>query len=98
MYYRSGYSKEFFNGTDARNYFSLIYSKMKTEVEQMGDAEIVSCNFEEWAYYLATKYSVVPISIFETNIEKSLSETKVKRANPPFHLPSRAFCFLPSIV
>ena len=50
MYYRSGYSKEFFNGTDARNYFSLIYSKMKTEVEQMGDAEIVSCNFEEWAY------------------------------------------------
>ena len=55
---------------------------MKTEVEQMSDAEIVSCNFEEWAGYLATKYSVVPISIFETNIEKSLSETKVKRANP----------------
>lgn len=82
MSYRSGYSKEFFNGTDSRNYFSLIYSKMKTEVEQMSDAEIVSCNFEEWAGYLATKYSVVPISIFETNIEKSLSETKVKRANP----------------
>ena len=55
---------------------------MKTEVEQMSDAEIVSCNFEEWATYLATKYSVVPISIFETNIEKTLSETKVKMANP----------------
>lgn len=84
MFYRTGRgcSKEFFNGTDARNYFSSFYSKMKTEVEQMGDAEIVSCNFEEWADYLATKYSVVPISIFETNIEKSLSETKVKRANP----------------
>ena len=49
---------------------------MKTEVEQMIDAEIVSCNFEEWADYLATKYSVVPISIFEANIEKTLSETK----------------------
>lgn len=84
MSYRSGYSKEFFNGTDSRNYFSLIYSKMKTEVEQMSDAEIISCNFEEWVGYLATRYSVVPISIFETNIEKSLSETKVKRANP-FH-------------
>ena len=48
----------------------------------MSDAEIVSCNFEEWATYLATKYSVVPISIFETNIEKTLSETKVKMANP----------------
>lgn len=84
MYYRTGRgcSKEFFNGTDARNYFASFYSKMKTEVEQMSDAEIVSCNFEEWAGYLATKYSVVPISIFETNIEKSLSETKVKRANP----------------
>lgn len=84
MYYRtgSGYSKEFFSGTDARNYFAAFYSKMKTEVEQMSDAEIVSCDFEEWADYLTTKYSVVPISIFETNIEKTLSETKVKRANP----------------
>lgn len=48
----------------------------------MSDAEIVSCDFQEWADYLATKYSIVPISIFETNIEKTLSETKVKRANP----------------
>lgn len=84
MYHRTkwGCCKEFFNGADARNYFASFYSKMKTEVEQMSDAEIVSCNFEEWVDYLATKYSVVPISIFETNIEKTLSETKVKRANP----------------
>ena len=38
--------------------------------------------FPRMADYLATKYSIVPISIFETNIEKTLSETKVKRANP----------------
>lgn len=84
MYYRtgSGYSKEFFSGTDARNYFAALHSKMKTEVEQMSDVEIVSCDFEEWANYLATKYSVTPITIFETNIEKTLSETKVKKANP----------------
>lgn len=84
MYYRTGWGcdKEFFNGIDSRNYFASFYSKMETEVEQMSDAEIVSCNFEEWADYLATKYSVAPISIFETNIEKTLSETKVKRANP----------------
>ena len=84
MYYRTGQgcSKDFFNGTDAQNYFASFYSKMKTEVEQMIDAEIVSCNFEEWADYLATKYSVVPISIFEANIEKTLSETKIKKANP----------------
>ena len=84
IYYRTrgGCSKDFFNGTYTRNYFASIYSKMKTEVDQMSDAEIVSCNFEEWANYLATKYSVVPISIFEANIEKTLSEIKIKRTNP----------------
>ena len=74
-------SKEFFNGTTAQNYFDSFYSKMKTEVEKMSDSEVVSCNFEEWADYLTTKYSVIPISIFETNIEKTLSKTKVKQAN-----------------
>lgn len=55
---------------------------MKSEVDQMSDAEIVSCNFEEWANYLAEKYFIAPISVFETNIERTLSETKVKQANP----------------
>ncbi|RFT26096.1 hypothetical protein CG392_04525, partial [Gardnerella vaginalis] len=78
MHYKTGLvcDKEFFNGIDSQNYFASFYSKMKTEVEQMSDEEIVSYNFEEWADYLATKYSVAPISIFETNIEKTLSETK----------------------
>lgn len=84
MYYRSGWgcSKDFFCGADTRNYFATLHGKMKNEVEQMSDAEIVSCNFEEWTDYLSSKYSIVPISIFETNIDRTLSETKVKRANP----------------
>ena len=84
MYRGAGWahSKEFFTEIEARNYFATLHSKMKSEVEQMSDAEIVSCNFQEWADYLADKYSIVPISIFETNIERSLSETKVKKANP----------------
>ena len=60
---------------------AFTYS-MEMEVEKMSDSEIVSCNFDEWANYLATKYSVIPISIFETNIERRLTEAKVKRANP----------------
>ena len=50
MYYRAGwgYSKEFFNGSDVRNYFAAFHGKMKSEVDQMSDGEIVSCNFEEW--------------------------------------------------
>lgn len=84
MYSRTvrAYSQDFFNGKDARNYFAEFHSKMKSEVEQMTDAEICSCNFQEWADYLAEKYSVTPISIFETNVERTLTETKVKRANP----------------
>jgi len=77
-----GCRKEFFNGMDARTYFDSLYSEMKAEVERISDAEIVSCNFDEWSNYLASKFYVSPISIFETNIERSLAETKVKKANP----------------
>ena len=75
MYRGAGWahSKELFTEIEARNYFAALHSKMKSEVEQMSDAEIVSCNFQEWANYLADKYSIVPISIFETNIERSHS-------------------------
>lgn len=55
---------------------------MKSEVDRMSDGEIVSCNFEEWADYFAGKYYIAPISVFETNIEKTIAETKVKRTNP----------------
>lgn len=82
MYYGAGRGKEFFNGSDARNYFATYHSKMKSEVAQMSDTEIVSCDFQEWTSYLVEKYSIIPISIFETNIERTLSETKVKKANP----------------
>ena len=84
MYYGAGwgYSREFFCGSDARDYFAGFYRKMKSEVDQMSDAEIVSCNFEKWANYLAGKYFIAPISIFETSIDRTLSETKVKQANP----------------
>ena len=82
-YYSTGQGcrKEFFSGTESRNYFAACHSKMKTEVEKMSDAEIVACDFEEWEAYLSNKYSIAPIVIFETSIEKTLSETKVKRAN-----------------
>ena len=82
MHHARGYSKEFFNVTDARTYFSAFYNSMEAEVAQMSDADILSCNFDEWANYLVSKYSVIPISIFETSVEKSLTETKVEKANP----------------
>lgn len=84
MYSRTvrAYGKEFFTGTDTRNYFATFHGKMKSEVERMTDTEIVSCNFQEWADYLTSKYYIVPITIFESNIDRTLTETKVKKANP----------------
>ena len=73
---------DFFCGNNVRNYCNSYFINMKEEVEQLSDAEIVSCDFQEWATYLANKYSVVPVTIFENNIDKKLSETKVKKANP----------------
>ena len=48
----------------------------------MTDGEIVACSFQEWASYLADKYSITQITLFESNIERTLSETKVKKSNP----------------
>lgn len=83
MYLRAGrsHSKELFNGSDTRNYFTSYHRKMKSEVEKMTDFEIASYNLQEWASYLADKYYIVPITLYETNIERTLSETKVKKIN-----------------
>lgn len=51
---------------------------MEMEVEKMSDSEIVSCNFDEWANYLATKYSVIPISILKRILNGGLLKQKLK--------------------
>lgn len=75
-------SKEFFNEKDTHNYFAGYYDRMRSEVEQMTDEEIVACNVQEWASYLADKYYITPIILFESNVERTLSERKVKKENP----------------
>lgn len=81
MHQDIGYNKEFFNLTSTQNYFATLSSLMKTEVEQVSDNEIVSRNLDEWVDYLVTKYAIIPISIYEQNIEKSLAEIKIERKN-----------------
>ena len=76
-----GYSKEFFDKLFVSDYLAEHLSKMKSEVSQMSDNEILSCNIEEWANYLATNYYIAPIQIFDTGIDKTISRTKVKQPN-----------------
>ena len=81
MYYDEGCEKNFFNITDTRSYFNHFYDLMKTVVEQISNSEIGTYDFDEWVDYLAEKYFVTPILIFENHIEKTLSEIKIKRSD-----------------
>lgn len=73
---------DFFKGQDVKSYCTSYHAGIKEEIDRLTDSEIMSCDFHEWATYLADKYTIIPITIFETNIEKDLSEAKVKKANP----------------
>lgn len=72
---------DLFQICEGRNYFESNHEKLKDEIEQLSDEEIVSYNFQEWAKYFADKYYVEPISIFETNIERTLNKTKLIQEN-----------------
>lgn len=73
---------KFFSGQKSTQYFEGIKNRIKAEIESLSDTEIITCDFEEWKDYIYSKYSVVPITLFEENIEQSLSERKVRRYNP----------------
>ena len=73
-----------FNGKDIRTFLTPFYTKLKVEVERLSDQEIISLDLQEWANYLSDKYRIDPIVLFEENIERKITETKVKKVNP-FH-------------
>lgn len=84
MYSRIDYRLrgEFFSDIDARAYFDSIYSKIKLEIECLSDSDILSQDLPDLANYFVDKYILVPITVFETNIQRDLYETKVKKRNP----------------
>lgn len=73
---------ELFRAQELQNYFQSLKNNMESEISKISDSEIVSCDIQEWTEYLVNKYSLIPITLFETNIEQSLCETKVKKINP----------------
>ena len=83
MYLRTDYrlQGEFFSGIDARAYFDSRYGKIKSEIEGLSDPDILSQDLPDLANYFVDKYILVPITVFETNIQRRLCETKVKKPN-----------------
>ena len=73
-----------FNGKDIRTFLTPFYTKLKEEVERLSDEEIISLDLQEWANYLSDKYRINPIVLFKENIERKITETKVKKVNPFF--------------
>ena len=72
---------KFFTGKEVSDFIKEIHEKMNQEILALKDSEILTCDFEQWADYLASKYYIEPIKLFENNIDKTMSETKVKRYN-----------------
>jgi hypothetical protein len=54
---------------------------MRDEIQSFSDEEIMSCDFDEWADFFVSKYSIATIEVFENNIEKTMQETKVEQNN-----------------
>ena len=83
MYSRADYSLRdgFFSGISTWNYFDNLHSKIKSEVESLSDSVILSQDLQDLTSYFVDKYTLVPITIFETNIQRTLCETKVKKPN-----------------
>ena len=73
-----------FNGKDSQAFLAPFRAKLKEEIENFSDEEIVSIDFQEWVNHLSEKYRIDPILLFEENIEKNMTRIKVKKANP-FH-------------
>lgn len=84
MYSRTDYRLrgQFFSDIDARAYFDSIYGKIKSEIECLSDSDILSLDLQDLSNYFISKYSLEPITVFETNIQRDLYETKVKKRNP----------------
>ncbi len=72
-----GYGKKFFANESTQSYFNRLHSKMKSEIDKMSDADISSCELQEWEDYFFDKYYVAPITIFEANIESSIEKIKI---------------------
>lgn len=71
----------FFSNDETRVYFAKRLNKLKDEVDKMSDIDITTCDFQEWQEYLYSKYAIIPVEIYENNINQSLVDTKVKKYN-----------------
>ena len=72
----------FFSRIYTWDYFDMLRSKIKAEVKSLSDSDILSKDLQDLTNYFVSKYSLESITVFETNIQRDLYETKVKKRNP----------------
>lgn len=73
-----------FNNISTSEYLESNSDKLKKEVTNISDEEIMSCDFEEWMDYLFGKYEISPVIIYENNKTETIDRAKIKKYNP-FH-------------
>lgn len=70
-----------FNDGNIDTYVDKNIQNMKDEIARFSDAEIIGCDFEQWANYFESKYSIAPITVFEDSVNKTMCPAKVRRYN-----------------
>lgn len=70
-----------FERKDTRTHTAQVAQQLEEEVSRISDANISSCEIQEWIDYLVGKYAISPVILFEEAISQKLEEMKVKRYN-----------------
>lgn len=70
---------ELFNHETSTDYFSKRLGKAFSEINNISDKEITSCDLREWNDYLCDKYTVNSITLYEESMEKAISKEVIKK-------------------
>lgn len=72
---------ELFSKGDLRATLDNLIGVISKEIMKLSDEDIISLCLEEWTDYFVNKYSIEPIEIYLSHINKELSKTQIKKYN-----------------
>lgn len=70
-----------FNGGNTTKYFEDRLSKLKEEISNITDVDIMTCDFDEWVDFLYKKYEIIPLTLFEESKIQFMQKEKLKKYN-----------------
>ncbi len=71
-----------FNGNQIDDYMREIWEKIREDINNIPDQDILSLDINDFVSYYYDKYHVEPITLLKEEINSSIEETKIKKDNP----------------